>query len=66
MQEFFSWKKKEEIKTFYILVNSVVLAAVKLQVIYMMFVNMMVTVKLIVKKKNLNAKRIKYIIMEEL
>ena len=38
-------------KTFYTLVNSVVLAVVKLQVTCIMFVNMMVTVKLIVEKK---------------
>ena len=63
---FFHGKKKKKVKTFYTLVNSVVLAVVKLQVTCIMFVNMMVTVKLNVEKKNLTAKRIKDIIIEEL
>ena len=66
MQEFFTWKEKEESENFYTLVNSVALAVVKLQVACIIFVNMMVTVKLIVEKKNLTAKRIKDIIMEKL
>ena len=64
MQEFFSWKEK--VRTFYTLVNSAVLAVAKLQAICIMFANMMVTVKLIVEKKNLTAKRINDIIMREL
>ena len=62
----FHGKKKKKVKIFYTLVNRVVLAVVKLQATCIMFVNAMVTVKLIVKKKNLTAKPIKDIIMEEL
>ena len=65
-RRFFHGKKKKKVKTFYNLVKSAVLAVAKLQAICIMFVNMMVTVKLIVEKKNLTAKRIKDIIMEEL
>ena len=65
-RSFFHGKKKKKVRTFYNLVNSAVLAVAKLQAICIMFVNMMVTVKLIVEKKNLTAKRIKDIIMEEL
>ena len=63
---FFHGKKKNELKTFYTLVNSAVQAVAKLQAICIMFVNMIVTVKLSVEKKNLTVKRIKDIIMKEL
>ena len=65
-RRFFHGKKKKKVKTFYNLVKSAVLAVAKLQATCIMFVNMMVTVKLIVEKKNLTAKRIKDIIIEEL
>ena len=65
-RSFFHGKKKKKVRTFYNLVNSAVLAVAKLQAICIMFVNMMVTVKLIVEKKNLTAKRIKDIIMAKL
>ena len=66
MQEFLSWKEKEESENFLYFSKQRVLAVAKLQVICIMFVNMMVTVKLIVEKKNLTAKLIKDIIMEKL
>ena len=66
MQEFLSWKEKEESENFLYFSKQRVLAVAKLQVICIMFVNMMVTVKLIVEKKNLTAKRIKDIIMAKL
>ena len=64
--EIFHGKKKKKVKTFYTLVNSAVLAVAELQATCIMFVNIMVTVKLIIEKKNLTAKRIKDIIIEEL
>ena len=66
MQEVLSWKEKEESENFLYFSKQRVLAVAKLQVICIMFVNMMVTVKLIVEKKNLTAKRIKDIIMAKL
>ena len=65
-RSFFHGKKKKKVKTFYTLINSAVLAVAELQATCIMFVNIMVTVKLIVEKKNLTAKRIKDIIIEEL
>ena len=63
---FFHGKKNKKVKTSYTLVNRAVLAVAELQATCIMFVNIMVTVKLIVEKKNLTAKRIKDIITEEL
>ena len=65
-RSFFHGKKKKKVKTFYTLVNSAVLAIAELQATCIMFVNIIVTVKLIVEKKNLTKKRIKDIIIEEL
>ena len=65
-RSFFHGKKKKKVKTFYTLINSAVLAVAELQATCIMFLNIMVTVKLIVEKKNLTAKRIKDIIIEEL
>ena len=51
---------------FYTLVNSVLLAVVKLQASCIMFVSMMVTVKLILERNNLTAKWMKDIIIKDL
>ena len=51
-------------KTTYALVNSVLLAEVKLQVTCIVFVNMAATLKLIIEKKNLTAKQIRDIMKE--
>ena len=65
-KNFFHEKKKNKVKMFYTLVNSVLLAVVKLQASCIMFVSMMVTVKLILERNNLTAKWMKDIIIKDL